>query len=96
MWDWDFNSAPALLDIMVDGRATKAVAQVSKQNFVYVFDRVTGAPVCPIEERPVPQGNVPGGTTGAPMTYLLHGTQYIVVAVGWKDLRAEWVALSLL
>ena len=60
VWDWDFNSAPALLDITVDGRPVKAVAQVSKQNFVYVFDRVTGDPVWPIEERPVPQGNVPG------------------------------------
>jgi quinoprotein glucose dehydrogenase len=44
----------------VNGRAMKAVAQVTKQAFTYVFDRVTGAPVWPIEERPVPQGNVPG------------------------------------
>jgi len=60
LWDWDFNSAPALLDIVVDGRRVKAVAEVSKQNFVYVFDRVTGTPVWPIEERPVPKGDVPG------------------------------------
>ena len=60
IWDWDFNSPPALLDITVDGRRIKAVAEVSKQNFVYVFDRVTGQPVWPIEERPVPKGNVPG------------------------------------
>jgi quinoprotein glucose dehydrogenase len=60
IWDWDFNSAPALLDITVDGHRIKAVAEVSKQNFVYVFDRVTGQPVWPIEERPVPKGNVPG------------------------------------
>jgi quinoprotein glucose dehydrogenase len=60
IWDWDFNSPPALLDITVGGRTIKAVAEVSKQNFVYVFDRVTGEPVWPIEERPVPQGNVPG------------------------------------
>ena len=59
IWDWDFNSPPALLDITVDGRRIKAVAEVSKQNFVYVFDRVTGQPVWPIEERPVPRGNVP-------------------------------------
>ncbi len=60
VWDWDFNSAPALMDIIVDGRKIRAVAQVSKQNFVYVFDRVTGQPVWPIEERPVPKGDVPG------------------------------------
>ena len=47
---------------MVDGRPVKAVAQVSKQAFPYVFDRVTGKPVWPIEERPVPQSKVPGET----------------------------------
>jgi quinoprotein glucose dehydrogenase len=60
IWDWDFNSPPALLDITVNGRRIKAVAEVSKQNFVYVFDRATGEPVWPIEERPVPKGTVPG------------------------------------
>jgi quinoprotein glucose dehydrogenase len=60
LWDWDLNSAPVLLDITVGGRKIKAVAQVSKQAFTYVFDRVTGQPVWPIEERPVPAGDVPG------------------------------------
>ena len=60
LWDWDFPTGPNLLDITVDGREIKALAQVSKQAFTYVFDRVTGEPVWPIEERPVPQGNVPG------------------------------------
>lgn len=60
IWDWDFNSPPALLDIIVEGQRIRAVAEVSKQNFVYVFDRVTGQPVWPIEERPAPKGNVPG------------------------------------
>jgi len=60
LWDWDFPAGPNLLDITVDGREIKAIAQVSKQGFTYVFDRVTGEPVWPIEERPVPQGNVPG------------------------------------
>ena len=60
LWDWDFPTGPNLLDITVDGRPIKAIAQVSKQGFTYVFDRVTGEPVWPIEERPVPQGNVPG------------------------------------
>ena len=60
LWDWDFPTGPNLLDITVDGRPVRAIAQVSKQGFTYVFDRVTGEPVWPIEERPVPQGNVPG------------------------------------
>ena len=60
LWDYDFPAAPVLGDITVNGRRIKAVAQVSKQAFVYVFDRVTGQPVWPIEERPVPKGSVPG------------------------------------
>ena len=55
LWDYDFPAAPILVDITVNGRRINAVAQVSKQAFVYVFDRKTGVPVWPIEERPVPQ-----------------------------------------
>jgi quinoprotein glucose dehydrogenase len=53
IWDYDFPCAPILVDITVNGKKIKAVAQVSKQGFTYVFDRVTGEPVWPIEERPV-------------------------------------------
>ncbi len=53
VWDYDFPAAPNLVDITVDGRPIKAIAQVSKQGFTYVFDRETGDPVWPIEERPV-------------------------------------------
>ena len=60
VWDYDFPTAPNLVDIVVDGRPIKAVVQVSKQAFTYVFDRVTGEPVWPIEERPVPASTVPG------------------------------------
>ena len=60
IWDYDFNAQPNLVDITVDGRRIKAIAEVSKQAFVYVLDRVTGQPVWPIEERPVPPGNMPG------------------------------------
>ena len=63
IWDYDTPTAPALVDITVGGRRIKAVAQVTKQAFTYVFDRVTGEPVWPIEERPVPQSNVPGEQT---------------------------------
>jgi quinoprotein glucose dehydrogenase len=52
-----------LLDVTVAGRPVKAVAQVTKQGFAYVFDRVTGVPVWPIVERPVPQSDVPGERT---------------------------------
>ena len=60
LWDMDISSAPILADITVDGKPIKAVAQPSKQGFLYVFDRVTGKPVWPIPEKPVEVGNVPG------------------------------------
>jgi len=60
IWDWDNPTAPILMDLNVDGREIKAVAQLTKQAFVYTFDRVTGEPVWPIEERPVPPSDVPG------------------------------------
>jgi quinoprotein glucose dehydrogenase len=60
LWDYDTPAAPNLIDITVDGTLIKAVAQVTKQAFVYVFDRVTGRPVWPIEEQPVPASGVPG------------------------------------
>ncbi len=63
IWDYDLSSAPILADINVNGKAIKAVALPSKENFLYVFDRVTGQPVWPIEERPVPQSDVPGEKT---------------------------------
>jgi quinoprotein glucose dehydrogenase len=60
IWDMDIPCAPILVDITVDGRAIKALAQPTKQGWVYVFDRATGQPVWPIEERPVAKGDVPG------------------------------------
>src|SRR5215468_7856395 len=60
IWDMDIPCAPILTDITINGRAVKAVAQPTKQGVLYVFDRVTGQPIWPIEERPVPQGDVPG------------------------------------
>jgi quinoprotein glucose dehydrogenase len=60
LWDMDIPSAPMLIDTIVNGRAVKAVAQPTKQCFLYVFDRATGQPIWPIEERPVPKGDVPG------------------------------------
>ena len=60
VWDWDLPCAPILADITVDGREIKAVVQPTKQGWLYVFDRVTGEPVWPIEERPVAPSDVPG------------------------------------
>lgn len=61
LWDYDPPAAPNLLDINVDGRRVRALAQISKQGFVYVLDRATGEPVWPIVERPVPtETNIPG------------------------------------
>ena len=60
IWNMDIAAAPVLADIVVDGKPIKAVFESSKQAFMYVFDRVTGKPVWPINERPVPKGDVPG------------------------------------
>jgi glucose dehydrogenase len=60
IWDHDLPCAPILANITVNGRAIKAVAQPSKQAWLYVLNRETGEPVWPIEERPVPRGDVPG------------------------------------
>jgi len=60
VWDYDFPAAPILVDINVNGKPIKAVAQVSKQGFTFVLDRKTGAPVWPIDEKPVPQSTVTG------------------------------------
>ena len=60
IWDMDIPAAPVLGDITVNGRTIKAVMQPTKQSWLYVFDRMTGEPVWPIEERPVAKGDVPG------------------------------------
>ena len=65
LWDYDPPAAPVLMDITVDGRDIKAVAVVTKHAFVFVLDRETGEPVWPIEDRPVPQSDVPGERTAA-------------------------------
>src|SRR6185436_13098774 len=60
IWDHDMSSAPLIADVTVAGRARKVVAVPSKQAWLWVFDRVTGEPIWPIEEKPVPKGDVPG------------------------------------
>ena len=60
IWDMDIPCAPMVVNITLNGKTVRAVAQPTKQAFLYVFDRVTGKPVWPIEERPAPKGDVPG------------------------------------
>ena len=63
VWDYDPPTAPILMDLNVGGRRVEAVAQITKQGYTFVLDRVTGQPVWPIEEKPVPQSDVPGEKT---------------------------------
>jgi quinoprotein glucose dehydrogenase len=65
IWDYDNPGHPILIDLNVDGRQVPAVVQLTKQAFAYVFDRVTGEPVWPLVETPVPQSTVPGEWTAA-------------------------------
>jgi quinoprotein glucose dehydrogenase len=60
LWDYDMPSPPSLVTLTVNGKKVDAVVQLTKQGFAFVFDRVTGLPVWPIEERPVPVSDVPG------------------------------------
>jgi quinoprotein glucose dehydrogenase len=60
IWDHDISSAPLVADVTVNGRARKVVAVPTKQAWLFVFDRVTGEPIWPIEEKAVPKGDVPG------------------------------------
>jgi glucose dehydrogenase len=60
VWNYDTPTAPVLMDVNVNGREVKGVFQATKQVFLYALDRETGQPIWPIEERPVPQSQVPG------------------------------------
>jgi quinoprotein glucose dehydrogenase len=63
VWDYDLPAQPTLITVHRDGREIPAVAQVTKMGFIYVFDRLTGKPLFPVEERPVPESEVPGEVT---------------------------------
>jgi quinoprotein glucose dehydrogenase len=93
IWDYDLSSAPILADITVGGKAIKAVALPSKEAFLYVFDRVTGEPVWPIEERAVPQSDVPGEKTSLtqpfPTKPPAYGRQYVKVPDDLIDFTPE-------
>jgi quinoprotein glucose dehydrogenase len=100
IWDMDIPCAPMLVDITVNGRTVKAVAQPTKQAFLYVFDRLTGQPIWPIEERPVEQSTVPGEETSPtqpfptkPPAYDLQGSSIDDLINFTPELRAEAVKI---
>jgi len=101
IWDWDNPAAPNLVDVTVDGKKIKAVAQVTKQGFVFVFDRVTGKPVWPIEERPVPQSDIPGERTSPtqpfptkPAPFDVQGTSLDVLNDLTPEIKKEAVRIA--
>ena len=100
IWDMDIPCAPMLVDITINGQTVKAVAQPTKQAFLYVFDRVTGKPIWPIEERPVEQSTVPGEKTSPtqpfptkPPAYDLQGFSIDDLIDFTPELRAEAVKM---
>jgi len=101
IWDWDIPCAPILVDVNVNGRTVKALAQPTKQSILYVFDRVTGQPIWPIEEKPVPQGDVPGEKYSAtqpmptkPPAYGRNGTSVDELINFTPELRAEAIKVA--
>jgi len=76
IWNFDMSSAPILADINVNGQARKVVAVPTKQGWLYVFDRITGVPIWPIEEKAVPQSDVPGEKTAATQPFPPEALRY--------------------
>jgi glucose dehydrogenase len=99
IWNYDNCCASLIMDINVSGKPIKAVAQLSKLGWVYVFDRITGQPVWPIEERPVPQSDVPGEKTSAtqphPTKPPAYGRNYVRVPDDLIDFTPEMRAQAL-
>jgi quinoprotein glucose dehydrogenase len=101
VWDFDLASAPILADITVGGKAIKAVAVPTKQGILYVFDRVTGKPVWPFEEKPVEKGDVPGEWYSPtqpiptkPAAYAKNGTSIDDLIDFTPELRQQAVAIA--
>jgi quinoprotein glucose dehydrogenase len=86
LWDMDIPCAPILTDITVNGQTIPAVAQPTKQAFLYVFNRVTGKPIWPMEERPVPQGDIPGEWYSPTQPFPTKPPAYDVQGVSENDL----------
>ncbi|HEX7081383.1 MAG TPA: pyrroloquinoline quinone-dependent dehydrogenase [Gammaproteobacteria bacterium] len=86
IWDWDNPTSPILLDVSVGGRDVKAVVQLTKHAFAFAFDRVTGEPLWPIEERPVPKSDVPGEWTSPTQPFPTKPAPYDRQGVSIDDL----------
>jgi quinoprotein glucose dehydrogenase len=86
LWDHDMSSAPLLMDVTIDGKARKVVAVPSKQGWLYCFDRITGTPIWPIEERPVPQSDMPGEKTSPTQPFVTKPPAYGRTHVAESDL----------
>jgi len=101
IWDWDLPCAPIIADLTIDGRMRKVVAQPTKQGWLYVFDRVTGEPIWPIEERKVEQSDVPMEKSWPTQRFVTRPPAYERQGVAIDDLidftpelRAEAVKLA--
>lgn len=86
LWDYDLPAAPILVDLTVDGRDVKAVVQITKQAFAFVFDRVTGEPLWPIEERAVAQSTTPGERTSPTQPFPTKPAPFDRQGIGEDDL----------
>ena len=99
VWNYDIPTAPVLLDVQQNGRTIKAVAQPTKQTLLFAFNRETGEPLWPIEERPVPQSVVPGEQLSAtqpfptkPLPYDLQGLSVDTMIDFTPELRQQAIA----
>ncbi|WP_353092318.1 pyrroloquinoline quinone-dependent dehydrogenase [Methylibium sp.] len=86
IWDYDLPAAPNLMDLTVDGRKIKAAVQVTKQGFVFAFDRVNGKPIWPIEEKAVPQSTVPGEKSSPTQPFPSKPAPFVLQGVTEDDL----------
>lgn len=86
IWDYDLSCAPILFDMQRNGRTIKALAQPTKQAFLFVFNRETGEPIWPIEERPVPQSDVPGERTSPTQPFPTRPVPFDMQGISERDL----------
>ncbi|MEO7792040.1 MAG: PQQ-binding-like beta-propeller repeat protein [Vicinamibacterales bacterium] len=87
LWDFDNNAAPQLTKIKRDGQEIDVVAMAGKTGFLYVFDRVTGAPMWPIEERPVPKSEMPGEQSWPTQPYPTNPPPFVKQAMTMDDIN---------